>query len=124
MSLQNIWISENNDISNIVIVKSIKVAPIQDKYISKTPRNSVNWPLSVPYYFSLCNHASISTSYLFKCHQPVLKVSLQSIQSFFAPVLHDPICMVIQMFPLTVSCSWDWNSFHVAKEKQNIVWQV
>ena len=31
MSLQNIGISENNDISNIVIVKSIKVLTIQDK---------------------------------------------------------------------------------------------
>ena len=31
MSLQNIGNSENNDISNIVIVKSIKVLPIQDR---------------------------------------------------------------------------------------------
>ena len=31
MSLQNIRISENNDISNIVIVNSIKVLTIQDK---------------------------------------------------------------------------------------------
>ena len=31
MSLQNIRFSENKDISNTVIVKSIKVLPIQDK---------------------------------------------------------------------------------------------